>query len=218
MVSRRSRTRRAIERLTLDRSGWPPRLREALTVGSGLPFEEQDRAALAGHGGKEQVEHVLEQVRQRPMGEQRPRRLAQHLQHAVLPEQLLRIDGGLGLDVRQLLGREDARPLGGLRVLLHVLDREGQHVLAQRDHVAVAQATVAVHGLPVEERPVLAAQVVQEEARVLAQDLGVVAREPLVGQEDVAVAGAANGHPLLGEREPLARPFPGVYGNLGHWG
>src|ERR1043165_3666021 len=94
MVSRRSSTRRAMERLTLASRGWPPRLREALTVGSGggasssrggrrraggAP-QQQDGAALAGDGGEEQVEHVLEQVGQRPVGEQRPRGLAEDLQ------------------------------------------------------------------------------------------------------------------------------------------
>jgi len=84
-----------MERLTFARRGWPPRLRE-------------DGAALAGDGGEEQVEHVLEQVGQRPVGEQRPRGLAEDLQHPVLPLQLLGIDGGLRLDVAQLPGGEDA--------------------------------------------------------------------------------------------------------------
>src|SRR5205085_11587791 len=94
--------------------------------------------------------------------------------------------------------------------------REGKDVLAERDHVAVAEAAVPVHGLAVEEGAVLAAEVVQEEVGLLLQDLRVVPGEPLVGEEDVAVARAADGDALLDEGKTFAGAVAGVDGDLGH--
>ena len=69
--SRSSSTWRAMERLTSRRCGWPCRLREALITGcGGVALEQQDGAALGGHGLEQQVEDLLEQLRQRPVREQ----------------------------------------------------------------------------------------------------------------------------------------------------
>jgi hypothetical protein len=56
IVSRRSRTRRAMERLTLASRGWPPRLREAFTVGSGgVPSRSRMAARSQGTAAKSRL-------------------------------------------------------------------------------------------------------------------------------------------------------------------
>ena len=98
-----------------------------------------------------------------------------------------------------------------------VARREGEQVLAQRDHVAVAQPRARRHALAVQQGAVLAAAGRPGRRRSpSAADLRVVAREPLVGQEDVALARAADGDALLVEREALPRAVRALDGDLRH--
>src|SRR4030095_1429223 len=70
--------------------------------------------------------------------------------------------------------------------------------------------------LAVQQRAVLAAQVGQEGAVGTPADLRAVAREPLVGQEDVAVARAADGHAVLVDLLALARAVRALDRDFGH--
>ena len=161
---------------------------------------------------------MLEQLGQRPVHDERARRLAQDPEHAVLAGQLLHVDRRLGADVRQLLGREDPRALGFavLILVLPVVGRVGEDVLAQGDHVAVAELALVREGLPVQESAVLAVEVENVVSVAALLDLGVMSREPLVGQEDVALPGAPDGDARLGEREPLAGAVGRLDGDFGH--
>ena len=70
---------------------------------------------------------------------------------------------------------------------------------------------------PLSRVPFLLPRSTHEEAAAVAADLRVVAGEPLVGQEDVALARAADGDAVLGEREALlARPSAALDRDLGH--
>jgi hypothetical protein len=99
-----------------------------------------------------------------------------------------------------------------------VLRAEGEGVLAESDHVAWSQAAPLAHRLAVEQRAVLAVEVAHPVAVAPVLDRGVVAREPLVGEEDVALARAADRDPRLGERVALAGAAGGLDGDLGHGG
>ena len=181
-----------------------------------VTLQQQDRAALRADRLEDQVHDLVEQLRLRPVLEQLLGRRVQHHQHPVLAAQVVRRGRGLA-DVRDLAGREDARSLRRGRLLRRLLViGEGEAVLAQRDHVAVAELALGGHPLAVQERAVLAAQVGQERALAAPADLRVVAREPLVGQEDVAVARAADRDAVLADLDPLARPVRALDGDLGH--
>ena len=93
---------------------------------------------------------------------------------------------------------------------------EGEDVLAERDDVAVVQDLVARDLVAVEQGAVLAAEVDHHEADADAADLRVMAGEPLVGQEDVAFARAADGDAVLREWEALLPALRALDRDLGH--
>ena len=181
-------------------------------------LEEQDRPPLGAHRLEEQVEHELEQLVQGAVHDELAGRLAEDGEDPVLALQLREVDGGVRVDRGELLDREDARALRlpFLFVLFRRLRAEGEGVLAEGDHVARPQPPPLAHGLPVEERAVLALEVAHPVALAPLLDRGVVAGEPLVGQEDVALAGAPDRDPPLRERVALAGAAGGLDGDLGH--
>ncbi len=143
-VSRRSRTRREIEPLTF-RCGGPARLREALIDGRWrVALEQQDGRALRRDGVEEQVQDALEQLGQRPVGEERPRRHGEDGEHGdVLARQLVGVHRRPGLEVGQLARVEDAGAPGGAgSSSAPSAPVQSLNVLAQRDHVAVAEGTL----------------------------------------------------------------------------
>lgn len=184
----------------------------------GGALEEEDRAALRRDGLKEQVEDEDEQLVERPVHHELRGRLAQDGQDPVLPLQVRRVYGRPGGDVAELADGEDAGSfrLGLLLLLLPGVGAEGEGVLAQGDDVAGSQATPLLQGLPVQQGPVLAAQVVDEVALRTLLDRGVVTRQPLVREKDVGVPRAPDGHSGPGEREALLGSTSGLDGNLGH--
>ena len=182
----------ATEGLSLPaRGGLDDRLR-------GAALEQEDGSPLRRHRLEEQVEDEVEELVERPVDDELGGSLAQDREHPVLPLQVDGVDGRPSGDVAELANGEDTRPLRlRLLVLLFLSARgEGEGVLAQGDDVAGSQPPPLLQWLPVEQGPVLAAQVVDEVAFGAVLDGRVVAREPLVGEEDVALTGAADGDPV----------------------
>ena len=199
--------------------GLSPGALRGLDPGLGrIPFQQQDGPPLRGHRLEEQVQDLVEELVQRPMHHELAGRLAQGGQHPVLALQLGGVDRGLGVDVGQLADGEDAGSFR-LELLLHALvAAEGEGVLAQGDDVALPQAPLVLHGQAVQERPVLALKVGHVVAVRALDDLGVVAGEPLVGEEDVALPRTADAHPVLGDRVALPGAVGGLDADLGHAG
>ena len=130
--------------------------------------------------------------------------------------QLRGIDGGLGVDVGELAHGEDARALG-LAVSSSPSSVQKVRLCSPRVITSPSRSrTLVLDGLAVQQGAVLALEVEDEVPVALLQDLRVVAGEPLVGQEDVALPRAADGHAVLDEREALLGPVRGLDGDLGH--
>ena len=145
--------------------------RPSSSAAAGSPSRSRMAPRSAGTASKSRFRIMLEQLGQRPVLERA--RSAALLQRWPAPGSAgpapAASMAGLVLMSESSRAEKIARALGLRLVLLAARSclGEGQLVLAQRDHVAVAQAPLAGHALAVEQGAVLAAQVGEEEAPLL---------------------------------------------------
>ena len=214
--TRSSMTRRAIERLTRPRAS-PFRLREAFTCrAGGVPPRSRMAPRSAGTASKSRLRILSNSSFS---GRCSTSSLTALLRVASTRFCRCSSAGSMaGLVLMSLSSRTEKTrvPSGSSDVLLALLRAEGQAVLAERDHVALPEPALVLDGQAVQERPVLALEVEHVEPVRLLEDLRVVAGQPLVGKEDVALPGASDRDPALDEREALLGPVCGLDRDLRH--
>ena len=189
-------TRREIERLT-RRMGSPRRVLRGLhlrELGARGAFEQRDGAALGRHRGEEDVEDLVEGLGDGLVGEKRGGRAREHGEHAVLADEVFGAARRLEHAFLEGAHGEDAgahRLDVVLGLLVGQAPLHGDGVVAELDLIALAQRRRALDARAVDQGAVLAPEIRDHEAAPVQQDLGVHAREPLVGNEDVGIARTA---------------------------
>ena len=200
------RAQQALGHRRVHRDGQGPleRARRGQGRGRRVALEDRHHAPPRGHG----VEQVAEErVEQRLGGGGRHhgrRRAGEDAEDAALVGERARLEPGAGGEVGHVPQTRARGEEGGVGGRLGGVEDEDP--VGHPDLVPVAEQLLGLQADAVEAGPVEASEVAQRPAPRPADDLGVAPREQHVGQDQVAVVGAAQDDPVLAQDEDLGGP------------
>ena len=128
-------------------------------------------------------------------------------QYAVLALEALLVVARPGEDIGDVARLEDlgARVLGERIVGRLAPADERQPVVAENDRIPGSQRHRGVHASAIQERAVLASEILEGVPAVGFQDLRMMAGEKLIGQKDIIIVRPPDRNAVLGDGDGLER-------------